>query len=337
MPNFLPSLIAALCWGAMFPISAPALERVDAVNFTALRYAGATLIFVALLAAIEGRRAFSFEGRAKRLFVLGTYGFAGFNLLSFAALEHTSPQHAALIVALTPIITLLMRWQSTGETPARAQLALVVVAFLGVGLVITNGDPGTLIDGGVGIGELMVLGGGIMFIRFTLGAQEFPGWSPLRYTALAVPLGTLSILAVAAAGAAGGWLDIPSGADVGAIAPELAYVILAGAVTGVLAWNAGVAKLGPANAALFMNLVPITAFAVEAIKGTSPHAWEVVGAAITVTALVAANLVARRAAASAAPAHPPQERHDRLEEVVGLGRGGQRVEVAGAGGAIDQR
>lgn len=336
MPNFLPSLVAALCWGAMFPISAPALERVDAVNFTALRYAGGTVVFVALLALIEGRRAFDYEGRAKRVFVLGTYGFAGFNLFSFAALEHTTPQHAALIVALTPIITLLMRWQATRETPARTQLAAVVVAFLGVGLVITNGDPGALVDGGVGIGELMVLAGTVMFIRFTLGAQEFAGWSPLRYTALAVPLGTLSILAVAAIGAVGGWLDTPDAHDVGAIAPELAYVIVFGAVGGVLAWNAGVAKIGPANAALFMNLVPITAFVVEAAKGTAPHAWEFVGAAITVSALIAANVAGRRAVTASA-AHPPQERHDRLQEVVGLRCGGQRVEVAGAGGAIDQR
>lgn len=336
MPNFLPSLVAALCWGAMFPISAPALERVDAVNFTALRYAGATLLFLVLLALIEGRRAFSFDGRGRRLFVLGTYGFAAFNLLSFGAVQHeTTPQHAALIVALTPIVTLLMRWHATGEAPARAQLAAVVVAFLGVGLVITNGNPGTLVDGGVGLGELMVLAGAVAFIRFTLGAQEFPGWSPLRYTALAVPLGTLSILAAAAAGAAAGWLEPPNVQDVEAIAPQLAYVILAGAVIGVLAWNVGVAKLGPANAALFMNLVPITAFVVEAVKGTRPHPWELVGAAITVTALVAANLAGRRAAASAA--HAPQERHDRLQEVVGLGRGGQRIEVAGAGGAIDQR
>lgn len=303
MPNFLPSLIAALCWGAMFPISAPALERVDAVNFTALRYAAGTLVFVALLAVVEGRRAFRYEGRAARLLVLGTYGFAGFNLLSFAALEHTTPQHAALIVALTPIITLLMRWRSTGEAPARAQLAAVVVAFLGVGLVITDGDPGMLLDGGVGVGELMVLGGTVAFIRFTLGAAELPGWSPLRYTALSMPLGTLSILAVAVVGGAGGWLVVPDGGDVAAIAPELLYVIFFGAVGGVLAWNAGVAKIGPANAALFMNLVPITAFVVEAVKGTAPHAMEVVGAGVTVAALVAANVAGRRAAARApAPA-----------------------------------
>ena len=39
---------------------------------------------------------------------LGTAGFAGFNLLSFAALEHISPEQAALVVATTPLLTLLV-------------------------------------------------------------------------------------------------------------------------------------------------------------------------------------------------------------------------------------
>ena len=37
--------------------------------------------------------------------MLGSLGFAGFNLLSYAGLEHTHPQNAALIIALQPLIT----------------------------------------------------------------------------------------------------------------------------------------------------------------------------------------------------------------------------------------
>src|SRR3712207_8333109 len=43
------------------------------------------------------------------------------------------------------------------ERPTAIQLACVVAAFAGVGLVITRGDLSTLGDGGVGVGELMVL------------------------------------------------------------------------------------------------------------------------------------------------------------------------------------
>src|SRR5215207_2569050 len=89
----LPSLTAAVAWGAMFPIAAVALERVDPFSLTAIRYGMAAVVFLALLAAIEGKRALRTEGRGLELFVLGSLGFAGFNLLSYAGLEHTHPQN----------------------------------------------------------------------------------------------------------------------------------------------------------------------------------------------------------------------------------------------------
>jgi drug/metabolite transporter (DMT)-like permease len=333
MPNFAPSLTAALAWGAMFAIAHSTLDHTDAVHLTAIRYVVASLIFLALLRVVEGRRALSFDGRPLRVLVLGTAGFAGFNLLSFAALGHTSPEHAALIVATSPIITLLARWITAGAKPSGGQLAAVVVAFLGVGLVITKGDPGSILHGGIGIGELMVFVGVLAWVVYTMGAASLSDWSPLRFTALTASMGTLSILAITLVADVFGWLSPPSAGDVGAIAPQLVYVIAIGAVVGVLSWNEGVRRLGLANAALFMNVVPITAFAIEALRGTEPTPVELAGAGLTVAALVAANLLGRRAVLQGAP----QERDDRLEEVVRLRRGGQRVEVARAGAAIDER
>ncbi|MET0768881.1 MAG: DMT family transporter, partial [Solirubrobacteraceae bacterium] len=110
MPRFAPSLTAALAWGAMFPIAAPALDRIDPFHLTAVRYLVAVAVFVALLRALEGRRAFRLEGRALELWALGSAGFAGFNLLVYVALEHTRPQDAALIVATSPVLVVLTTW-----------------------------------------------------------------------------------------------------------------------------------------------------------------------------------------------------------------------------------
>ncbi|MBI5105561.1 MAG: DMT family transporter [Solirubrobacterales bacterium] len=291
MPSFLPSLTAVLCWGAMFPIADSALQRVDAAHITAIRYGSAALVFLGLLAAVEGRRALRYEGRFGRAFVLGTAGFAGFNLLSFAGLPHTTPQHAALIVATMPLITVLARWRMTGERPATRLLACVGVALLGVALVITDGDPAAAVHGGAG--DVLVLAAAVCWVRYTLGAAEVPDWSPLRYTALSAAAGTLSIIAIAIAGDVTGVLTAPSADDVAAVAPQLAYVVVFGAVLGVLGWNAGVRRLGPANAALFMNLVPVTTFAIEAFRGAEPAPVELLGAGIAMAALVAANVAGR--------------------------------------------
>jgi drug/metabolite transporter (DMT)-like permease len=88
-------------------------------------------------------------------------------------------------------------------------------------------------------------------------------------------------------------------------------VVLAGAVIGVLGWNAGVQRLGPANAALFMNLVPVVTFGIEAVRGTTPGPVEIVGALVTLSALVGANATLRRPA----PEHPPAVRTESMAGV----------------------
>jgi drug/metabolite transporter (DMT)-like permease len=91
-----------------------------------------------------------------------------------------------------------------------------------------------------------------------------------------------------------GWYAAPSAADVAAIWWQMLYVIFIGAIAAVLAWNEGVRRLGAPNAALFMNLVPVVAFAIAIVRGYNPDAAELGGAAITIAALVGANLAARQ-------------------------------------------
>jgi len=276
----------------MFPIAASALKDIDPYTLTAIRYGLASLVFLALLRAIEGR--ISADGRHRELFLLGSLGFAGFNLLSYAGLEHTEPQNAALIVALQPLITALALWVTTRQLPARTTFAAMALALLGVSLVITRGKPGSLLHGEGHGGELMVLIGCVCWIVYTLGARRFADFSPLRYTAISASYGTLTILAITAIVALTGGAHVSA---TGSLLWQTLYIIVFGAVIAVLAWNDGVRRIGPANGALFLNLVPVISFAVAiGVQGYEPNGWELLGAAITIGALVFANLAARRQA-----------------------------------------
>jgi drug/metabolite transporter (DMT)-like permease len=255
------------------------------------------VIFLALLKAIEGN--LSAAGRHRELFVLGSLGFAGFNLLTYVGLEHTHPQNAALIVALQPLITAIGLWLTTRQVPTRHTFAAMAVALLGVFLVITKGHPSTIAHGDGALGELLVLIGCACWIVYTLGARRFADYSPLRYTAISATYGTLTIFAVTAIVALTGGLRFDAG---GALWWQTLYIILIGAVVAVLAWNEGVRRIGPANGALFLNLVPIISFAIAiTIQGYDPNGWELAGAALTIGALVYANL---RGRAPAPQAHP---------------------------------
>ena len=292
--------VAGTGWGAMFPIAKSAMHRVPALPLTAIRYGAASVILVALLAAVEGRRALGYDGRFARALVLGSLGFAGFNLLSYVGLGMTEPQNAALVVATMPFVTMLvLRLRGAGAVP-RPVLWAMLAGFLGVGAVITKGDPVAVLHSGVGGGEGLVLAGVACWALYTLGAASFTGWSPLRYTALTAAAGTLTIVAVTIVASLAGWTAVPDAADLGATAPQITYVVLVGAVVAVLAWNTAVQAIGAQNAVLFNNLVPTTAFVIAVAGGYAPNGWELGGAAVAVAALVAANVLSRRSDRAAA-------------------------------------
>jgi drug/metabolite transporter (DMT)-like permease len=279
----------------MFPIAAATLHHIDPYHLTAIRYGLAVPVFLVLLAAVEGRAALRPDGRALELFALGSLGFAGFNLLGYVGIEHTRPQEASLVAALMPLLTVLATWALTRRSPSRATLVGIAVAFAGVALVITRGDPSQALHGGGLGGDALILVGALAWVGYTLGARRFPGFSPLRYTALSATGGALTILAITAGITASGAEPMPSWHTLGNAWLQLIYVVAFAAVLAVLAWNEGVRRLGAPNASLFMNLVPVVAFAIAVARGYQPVAIEVIGGLITVAALVGVNLAGRQA------------------------------------------
>jgi drug/metabolite transporter (DMT)-like permease len=297
--NYAFPLVAVVSWGVMFPVLATALVTVDAINLTAVRYLLAAAVLVGLLAAREGLATLRTEGRGAAVLLLGVLGFAAFNLLTNFALGHATPQNVALFGATTPVATHFVRWVRDGVRPRPALLALSGLAFVGVGLVITKGRLDAL--AGIGVGELMMVGAVIGWVIYAHGSSRFTTWSPLRYTTLTSVAGTATIVAVALAADLAGWQHVPTAGALLGIAPQLGYLVLVAAVIAVLAMNTAARRLGAANAALFMNLVPVVTFVVQMVRGYRPLPVELAGALLTVLALIAANLVTRERAAAPEP------------------------------------
>ena len=297
----------AIVWGGQFVVGKSALESVNAFPLSTIRYAVAAALWLAVLAVVEGPRALRLEGRGWRLFWLGSLGFAGFNLLAYTGLAHARPETASLIVALGPLLTALVLWRRTRVRPSRATFLLLGIALLGVALVVSAGHPSSIVHGAVGWGEALVLAGVFSFVLYGLGAAEHPELSPLRYTALTAALGWLTIAGATAIVIAAGLVELPSAEQLSSVAPQIAYLAIPGAFVAVLTWNAAIASIGPQNAVLFSNLIPVTTFAIEIVRGYRPNAVELLGAALTIGALVANNLLARRSRRREAHEARPRE------------------------------
>ncbi len=301
-------LMAAAGWGGLFPVALVTLSVLDPFHMTAIRYGITAVIFVGLLVLTEGPRALKAEGRELRAALLGTAGFAGLGLLVFVGLQYSRPEHGAIIMATQPLIAAVAVWLLRGVRPARPTLAFLGVALVGVLLVVTKGRFTGLFDGGTGFGDLLMFLGAVSWVVYTLGAADFPSWSPLRYTAITCVLALPAILGLTAIATASGYVSTPSVADIESVGWQLAYIIAIASVLSVLSWNAGNKLLGVANGMLFINFVPVTVFAIRIAQGHHFQPIEFVGAALVIGALIANNAVTRRGMEETGRSPPPSAR-----------------------------
>ncbi len=293
-------LIAAVAWGAMFPIGKEALGTLDGFYLTAIRYGIASLIFLAILWIVEGKDSFKLEGNGLKVFFFGSLGFAGFSIFAFVGLSTSTAEHGAIIMALMPIITVIINLLLKKNNINMMTFIYIMIALIGVSMVITKGDISTITNGGSIVSDLLILAGATCWVLYTMGAASVKNWSPLRYTALSSTLGTMITTMIATFIATRtGYITTPSVSTVLSIWPEMIYLIVIAGVIAVLSWNAGIKILGPINGILFINLVPVTAFTIGIFQGHRFTMIEMTGALITIGALIANNLNARRIAVKA--------------------------------------
>ncbi len=289
-------LIATIAWGAQFPIGKEALYALDGFYLTVIRYGTASLIFLAILWIIEGKDSFKLEGNGLKVFLFGSMGFAGFSIFAFVGLSTSTPEHAAIILALMPVITIIINMILKKNNPDTATLMYILIALTGVAMVITRGDIHTLTEKGSIFSDLLILTGTTCWVIYTMGGATVKGWSPLRYTALSASLGTITTLVATYIATSIGYITTPSLHTILSVGSEMLYLILIAGVVAVISWNTGIKILGTVNGILFVNLVPITAFIIGIFQGHQFTMIEAAGAFITIGALIGNNFHARKMA-----------------------------------------
>jgi drug/metabolite transporter (DMT)-like permease len=302
-------LFATVSWGGMFPIMGTALHHTNAFMFTLIRYTAAAGIFALLLRRKEGVAAFSAESKWLLVWVLGSLGFAGFGFCVFLGQSLSGSSgalSASVMMALMPMLSIIINWGLRGIKARGASVFFVVLSFSGVLTVVTKGDYASLANlGNHVIADGLILLGATCWVVYTIGASYFANWSPVRYTALTTLYSVPTIWAINLVLSLLGNNPVPGLSDLIAILPEITYMVFVAGFLGVLAWNSGNRRITSLNGVLFMDVVPLTTFAISALLGYEFSAAELVGATITISALILNNFyqraVLRRAAARMAP------------------------------------
>jgi len=185
---------------------------------------------------------------------VGVFGYAVFFMLGLALVP---AGRAALVVTTNPVATALLAAWLFGERLNRRIAAGMALATVGAWVVITRGDPWVLVQGGLGVGELLLLGCAATWVAYTLmGRCLLQGVNPLTTTTVSAGLGLLLLLAAALAFEGPQALAAPLQAGVAAWA---ALVFLSvGATVLAYAWYfEGVSALGAGAASAYITLVPV--------------------------------------------------------------------------------
>ena len=302
LKGMLACIVAALLFGTMFPVMTHALTHIDPFSFTALRYLVGGVCFVILLRWREGPGALGLDGHSGWLaWLLGSIGFCGFGSFVFLGQKLAGPEGAltaSIMMATQPMIGLLVNSAMKRVAPPLPAFLFILMSFAGIALVVTKGDIAALLSAPQNYSaNALIVVGAACWVVYTFSGAYFPRWSGVKYTTMTLLLGLPTIVGLAVALLATGAVPTPSGDDLIAILPDRLYMGPVAGFAAVLLWIVGNKILTPLNGVLFVDIVPITTFTVSALTGVVPSTGQLIGAALSGTALILNNLYQRRRAA----------------------------------------
>jgi len=273
-------LLATSAWGSLFLIGKPVVAQLDPVWFTVVRYTLATAVLAVLVHFAGSQPWAKLRRHALRHSLIGVAGYGLFSILVFQGLKLSLPSHGSVIMATMPFTTMALRWALDGQRPPLRSLVGAALALAGVATVANLFGHAGEVNARMLLGDAITLAGTLGWVFYTRAMAKVPDHSPLEYAALTAIAALPWLVAVALLATLAGFADAPSPALLQGLAPKLAYIALIPTVAAVLAFNAGVKKLGAPMGTLFLNMVPVSVIAVRAVMGAAPHASEILGAAL---------------------------------------------------------
>jgi drug/metabolite transporter (DMT)-like permease len=281
-------------WAGNFIVVKDALNELPPVGFTTIRFALAAVVLLLFLRWREGSVRLPRED-VLPLFVLGALGFGIYQPLWTIALGQTTAGDSALLIAATPIFTLLIAAAIGADVLTPRRIVGALVSFAGVGLVVLSAASSF---GGHLLGDaLTLLAAALWAIYVAFGAPVLRRHSPLKMTAWAVTFGTFVMAPL------GVWqlATAPIAGITASSVFAIAYAGLLSIAFGNVVQFRAVQVIGPAGATAFQFLVPaLTVVFAAALLDEPIRAAQIAGGIVIVVGIV----IARRGSASAtATAH----------------------------------
>ena len=227
--------------------------------------------------------------RPLELFIVAGLGLTFCQGLIYIGLQYTDATTAGIIMALSPIITLVLAHLILGEAMGPWQGIGAVIALAGMVVIVAHGDIAALMRLEISAGELLIVCSALFWGLYTVLLRRFK-FGIERLPLLVLLLGTGAVVALPLYG----WelmSDERSALDGNGLL-ALAYVAGPGGALMYYIYNSSVDALGPSRAGMLLYLqTAFVALLAYVFLGESLHSYDLLGAAIIVAGIVLATML----------------------------------------------
>ena len=252
-----PYALLTLCflfWSGNSVFARGAADVMPPMNLAFLRWGVGIIVLFPFAARALWRERAIYRRHWKIFFLIALSGVTGFNSLIYHAVQHTTAIHASLITAAVPAASVIASWLAYRETISWRTALAMMVAFVGVVVVISNGEVAVFTSLSFNTGDLIAILAVISWTTYSVGLRAMP-----RETN---PMGFLLGVMIV------GWVfltpfyayDLATGTRATLTTGNVAGVLYLGIFASVVAFaffNFGVARLGANRANVFNYLAPI--------------------------------------------------------------------------------
>ena len=283
--------LATILWAGNAIAGRALVGSISPVSLSAVRWGLAALMLLPL-----GWRIFK-PGSALwqntgRFLVLGLLGVGSYNVLLYLALQTSTAINVTLIGASMPIWMLFIGAVFYKVRPTLLQMVGAIVSLIGVTVVLTRGEPTSLLSMEVVMGDLLIMLATILWAFYSWMISR-PGdsterqWPWAEFLMAQVFIGFMWTMLFESVEIATGHAFIELNYWTGAL---VIFVAIGPSLIAYRCWGLGVNGAGPTVAAFFANLIPLfTALLSAAILGDPPQLFHGLAFALIVIGILVSS------------------------------------------------
>ncbi len=247
-------ILTALFWSGNFVLSRGMHAAIPPFTLSFWRWAVALLILCCFgLRHLLAERQFALEHK-RFIIIQGVVGVAGFNSLIYMALQTTTAINAVLVNSCIPVIIVVLSWVMYKDRLSIRQCLGVATSLSGVVLIISGGQPATLLQLQFNRGDILVFIAAVCWGYYSAHLKKYPqGLHPLAYQVAIVMVGLTILLPL--------YLQEISTGKTMTVSPAsiitILYVAVFASVLAFIFWNRAVTMLGANIAGPFIHLMPV--------------------------------------------------------------------------------